>query len=138
MWDMSDRPKDSNLTPALTTSKGVSAGEASTGGTEWHTLSGVPDLACGEVVEVFVEGNILVISNVEGELYAMDGLCAHQGGPLGKGKLKGCLLTCPWHGWQYDVATGRQILSQTITQRTYPIRRQNDTIQVCLESEESA
>lgn len=109
-----------------------------TDGTVWHVLKDFAPPQPGEVCETFVAGTILVISNIDGELHAMDGICAHQGGPLGKGKLSGCTLTCPWHGWQYDVDSGRQILSEVIAQRTYPIRRQNDTIQVGLASEDLA
>lgn len=109
-----------------------------TDGTVWHAMKDFAPPQPGEVCEAFVAGTILVISNIDGELHAMDGICAHQGGPLGKGKLSGCTLTCPWHGWQYNVDSGRQILSEVIAQRTYPIRRQNDTIQVGLASEDLA
>lgn len=112
--------------------KGENSNNSLMDASKWHTLNDFDELAPGEVGEAFVEGTILVLANIEGELHAMDGICAHQGGPLGKGKLVGCVLTCPWHGWQYDVGSGKQILSKVIAQRTYPIRRQNDTIQVYL------
>ena len=45
--------------------------------------------------------------NVDGTFYALDGVCPHQGGPLGSGEVHNCIVTCPWHGWQFDVRTGQ-------------------------------
>ena len=81
-----------------------------------------------------VAGEVMVaLANVDGEILALDGICAHQGGPLGKGHLAGDCLTCPWHSWQYDVQTGRQKLSQTIAQRRFPVRVEADKIWVCVD-----
>ena len=55
---------------------------------------------------MIVNGEEVVIANVEGEFHALDGLCEHAAGPLGAGKLVGCQLTCPRHGWTYDVTDG--------------------------------
>ncbi len=96
----------------------------------WHDTLPLADLPPGTTAERLVGDTIIALANVEGALYAFDGLCSHQGGPLGKGKLQGCTLTCPWHGWQYDVTTGKQVLSETIRQRLYAVRVRNDTIQV--------
>ena len=41
-----------------------------------------------------------------GKFYAIDNVCRHQGGPLGEGELEGTVVTCPWHGWTYDVTSG--------------------------------
>ena len=45
--------------------------------------------------------------NVDGVLYALDNNCPHNGGPLARGALRGTQLTCPWHGWTWDVTSGR-------------------------------
>lgn len=99
---------------------------------DWHTLLSTNEISEGGVKEVFAEGNILVLAMVDDNYFVMDGICAHQGGPLGKGKLDGCRLTCPWHGWQYDIQSGKQLLSEVIAQKTYRTRVLNDTIQVQL------
>ena len=65
--------------------------------------SEIPD-GQGKCVEV--EGKRIAIFNVEGTYYAIDDICPHQGGPLGEGELSGTVVTCPWHGWEYDVTTG--------------------------------
>ena len=97
---------------------------------DWIDACRVSDCPQGSVVEVIVEGNIVAIANVSGEFHAMDGICAHQGGPLGKGRLEGCRLTCPWHGWQYDVTSGQQLTAASIVQRTFRVREVGGTIQV--------
>ena len=97
----------------------------------WHDALRCNQLSEGSVVEAIVDDEVLVIGLFEGKYFALDGVCAHQGGPLGRGALEGCTLTCPWHGWQYDIRTGRQLLSEHIKQSVYATRVVGDTIQVC-------
>ncbi|QDU90052.1 Naphthalene 1,2-dioxygenase/salicylate 5-hydroxylase system, ferredoxin component [Pirellulimonas nuda] len=101
---------------------------------EWHDVAALTELSPGQVIEVIVGTEVVALANVAGQIFAIDGVCAHQGGPLGRGVLSreadGCRLTCPWHGWQYDPATGRQVLSQTIRQRVFPTRIAGDRIWV--------
>ena len=75
---------------------------------------------------------MVAIANVDGTLHAIDGLCPHQGGPLGTGALCGTTLTCPWHGWQFDVATGRHRVSATVRQTVHEVRERSGTIEVRL------
>ena len=56
-----------------------------------------------------VDGKDIAVFNVEGAFYAVGNTCVHRGGPLGKGSLEGTTVTCPWHGWQYDVTTGKTL-----------------------------
>lgn len=98
----------------------------------WVAVARIDDLAEGTAMEVVVVDSIVALIRSEGEIHALDGMCAHQGGPLGKGAVDGCTLTCPWHGWQYDIRTGQQLLSETIRQRRYPTRVVGDTIMVHL------
>lgn len=108
----------------------------------WRPAAKVEELPPDSVREVVVEGAVLVLVNHAGNISCMDGICAHQGGPLGRGKLEagpqGCRLTCPWHGWQYDVATGKQVLSTTIAQCTYDVRIEGGTIWVSMEARRAA
>ena len=97
---------------------------------EWIEVGTVQDCPPGSMIEAVVGEAIVVVANVDGEFYAMDGICAHQGGPLASGTLEGCKLTCPWHGWQYDVRTGQQLLSDNIRQAAYRARESAGTIQV--------
>jgi nitrite reductase (NADH) small subunit/3-phenylpropionate/trans-cinnamate dioxygenase ferredoxin subunit len=69
----------------------------------------VEDVAPGETLVVTVEGRTIALCNVEGTVYAVDNACPHRGGPLGEGELDGRVLTCPWHGWRWDVTTGASV-----------------------------
>jgi nitrite reductase/ring-hydroxylating ferredoxin subunit len=80
-----------------------------------------------------VEDQILALYNVDGTLHALDGVCPHQGGPLGKGELRGCVVTCPWHGWQFDVCTGQHQFSPTVVQPGFAVRTDGDDILVDLD-----
>src|SRR5215831_17882827 len=61
---------------------------------------------CGRVKEFMGSGRMLCVANVDGEIYAMDNICLHWGGPLGQGVIKEGKVVCPWHGWCYDPKTG--------------------------------
>ena len=64
------------------------------------------ELPAGTVREVYVEGKAVALANVGGKVYAITNVCPHRGGPLGQGQLDGKVVTCPWHGWQFDVTNG--------------------------------
>ena len=68
------------------------------------------ELPPGTLKQVKVEGrDDVAIANVSGRVYAMRGICNHRGGPLGKGKLDGSVITCPWHGSKWDIKTGKLV-----------------------------
>lgn len=100
---------------------------------EWHDAMALAELEPGCVAEIVIDGHVIALAHADGRYFAVDGICSHQGGPLGKGKLEATCLTCPWHGWQYDVASGKQLLSETIAQRRFPVRVEGDTIQIGIE-----
>ncbi len=85
----------------------------------------------GGVVGVQLEGGEIVIANVRGRYHALDGLCEHAGYPLAAGRLIGCMLTCPLHGWTYDVTDG-WISDPPLGRRTrsYTVRVTNGTVEI--------
>jgi len=99
---------------------------------EWIPIARVEDCPPGTSLERLAGDRIVALANVEGTLHAIDGLCPHQGGPLGTGRLCGTTLTCPWHGWQFDVASGRHLLSATVRQPVHEVRRRDGLIEVRL------
>ena len=66
----------------------------------------VSDLAPGEMKFVAVEGERVVLANVEGRFYALRDACGHKNAPLSRGRLDGCLIECPLHFAQFDIRTG--------------------------------
>ncbi len=67
------------------------------------------DLGPGTLREVKLDGEIYAIANVDGTLFAIDGICGHAGGNLGSGKLIGATVKCPRHGSVYDLKTGKNL-----------------------------
>jgi nitrite reductase (NADH) small subunit len=67
----------------------------------------VADVPVGAVHEIQVAGKAVALANVDGKFFAINNTCLHRGGPLGEGSLQGNIVTCPWHGWEYDVTTGK-------------------------------
>ena len=82
----------------------------------------------GKVVEA--GGKTLAVFNRDGTFYAIDNTCKHRGGPLGEGSLSGTTVTCPWHGWEYDVTTGTCALDSSVAVQAFPVKVDGDDIVV--------
>lgn len=67
----------------------------------------VDDFPVGSLKKVIVSGEDVVVGNVGGRLHAIANKCTHRGGPLNEGELEGTTITCPWHGGQFDLTTGK-------------------------------
>jgi nitrite reductase (NADH) small subunit len=85
------------------------------------------EIPLGQIREFQVTGKAIAIANLEGKFFAINSVCLHHGGPLGEGELNGSLVTCPWHGWQYDVTTGKLAQQPDSGVDCYPVElRQNE------------
>jgi nitrite reductase/ring-hydroxylating ferredoxin subunit len=98
----------------------------------WAHLIKINELPPGQTCEVVVEENVLAVFNLDGEFKVLEGICPHQGGPLGKGTLSGCIVTCPWHGWQFNTRTGQQQINARIVHPTYTTRIDGENVLVQL------
>ena len=73
-------------------------------------VASVSDIPEGEIrVVMCAEGRSLAVSNIEGDLYAIDNVCTHDDGPLGEGRLLRGRIICPRHGAAFDARTGRAL-----------------------------
>src|ERR1700722_7718119 len=97
---------------------------------EWHRLAAVGEVAADSAREFTAGGRVIAVFNVGGTFYAVDGVCPHAGGPLGEGSLDGTVVTCPWHGWQFDVTTGRHCLNPRIEHTKFPVKIEGNDIYV--------
>jgi nitrite reductase (NADH) small subunit len=95
------------------------------------------DLAAGERVICEVDGLSVGVFNVGGRLYALHNRCPHKGGALCRGPVTGTnlatsdfhyvygrdgeILRCAWHGWEFEIATGRSLVDPRVRARTYPV-----------------
>lgn len=82
------------------------------------SISEVPP---GVVREIRIAEKTIALANIEGSFYAISNRCLHRGGPLGQGPLNGTTLTCPWHGWGYNMTTGKVNHNQAVGVACYPV-----------------
>jgi len=92
----------------------------------------IADVPPGTGRNVDVDGRPVALFNLDGTFYAYEGVCLHRGGPVGDGDVEHGIVTCPWHGWQYEVATGRHTLDPTIGLRPYDVRVEGDAVLVAI------
>ncbi len=85
-------------------------------------VASTADVAPGTAKCVEAGGKQIALFNVEGAFHAIDNLCLHRGGPLAEGEIEGTLVTCPWHAWQYDVTTGKNVLDDDEAVATYAVK----------------
>ncbi|CAN5903812.1 hypothetical protein BH23PLA1_BH23PLA1_38810 [soil metagenome] len=95
-------------------------------------LATLDDLPPGSALEIEHDGRIYAIFNVHGRISVIDGICPHQGGPLAEGELQGTVVTCPWHGWQFDVQDGRSLLHGKIRQPVFEVKLEGRDVLVAV------
>ena len=97
----------------------------------FNKLAKVSDIPAGEGRIFEPEGHVIAIFNIGGKFHAVDNTCLHRGGPLGEGICEESVVTCPWHGWRYDVTTGQCVEGDPSAKVvTYPVKVENDEILV--------
>jgi nitrite reductase/ring-hydroxylating ferredoxin subunit len=89
---------------------------------EFVRVASEVDVPAGSTKEVELQGRVVALFNVDGKIFAMDGICPHAGGPLSEGTIEGQIVTCPWHGWQFKLATGQNVYNPKCVQRCYEVR----------------
>ena len=94
-------------------------------------VASATELAPGQMRWVAVDGERLVLANVEGTFYALSDVCGHRNAPLSRGKLVGHLIECPLHFAQFDVRTGGLVNGPVSTALPiYEVRVEGDTVYV--------
>ena len=99
---------------------------------EFIKAAKVGDLQPGEAKVIEAGGKTLALCNVDGAFHAVDNTCVHRGGPLGEGSLDGTTLTCPLHGWGYDVTTGACTVNPAAHITRFETKIEGDDILIAL------
>ncbi|HUH62399.1 MAG TPA: Rieske (2Fe-2S) protein [Terracidiphilus sp.] len=60
----------------------------------------------GQVAEFVVDGRALCVANLDGSIAVLDGVCPHEGGPLGEGMIEDGCVVCPWHSYSFNLHSG--------------------------------
>ena len=109
----------------------MSESNASTQSLNWHKVAEPSELDEDSVKMVAAAGKLLAVSRCAGRYGALDNVCPHMGGPLGQGSIEEGRLVCPWHGREYDPATGEcQGYEESVA--SYPVEEREDGIYVGL------
>ena len=88
----------------------------------WQPVARDSEIPIGTSKEVEFQGRLVALFNVNGNICAIDGICPHQGAPLSDGLVTDCLVTCPWHGWQFHVGTGRNVHNDSVSLDRHDVR----------------
>jgi nitrite reductase/ring-hydroxylating ferredoxin subunit len=91
-------------------------------------LASIPE-SRGLVVQVHNRLRVAIFRIGE-EVYAIDDVCPHQSASLGRGRLKGCVVACPSHGFLVDVTTGQCPTNELQRVRSFPTKREGDMVRV--------
>jgi len=83
-------------------------------------------------IEVIIAGKAIAVSKVGGDYFACSNACPHAEGPLGEGTLDGHILTCPYHGWQFDVRDGSCLTHDESKVETYAVQIVGDAVCVAV------
>jgi len=98
---------------------------------EWLKVCDRQDLpAEGEAREFSVAGRTLCVATIAGQPLALDNVCPHRGGPLAEGVVEHGKIICPWHQFEFDLATGAASGSSTLKALTYTLRLVGDQVMV--------
>lgn len=80
------------------------------------------DIAPGTSRPVRIGTTDIILFNVEGNIHALENSCRHAGAALNGGKLCGKVVTCPAHGWRYDVTSGALLVAPEKRIKTFPVK----------------
>lgn len=92
------------------------------------------DIEEGTVKSYRVEGRDIILAKYQGEVFALENLCSHDGGELGEGSLIEGQVMCPRHGARFDIKTGdAKSMPAAVGIGTYPVKIDQGAILVDLE-----
>lgn len=80
----------------------------------------------------------VALFNVDGNFYALENACPHQGGPIADGWVAGLTVTCPWHAWCFDLRSGKMTLGDFAWIPRFDVRIEDDGIFVATEPNEGS
>lgn len=89
-------------------------------------------LESGRIIEIIIGGTAIAVANVGGSFHAISNTCSHADGPLGEGSLDGHVVSCPYHGWQFDVRDGGCLTNPQGRIASYPVQVVGDAVCVKL------
>jgi len=99
---------------------------------DFHTVCRVDEVIEGEGKTIVLGDKLIALFRVQGEFFAIDDVCPHMGASLSGGYLEQGIVTCPWHAWRFRLADGAWADNPRIKIGCYPVRVQENVIQIQL------
>lgn len=97
----------------------------------WLDVAGAAELAPGTRRVIDVDGVAVAVFNLDGEYFAIEDICSHDGGELASGELEGEVIICPRHGARFSIKTGAVLGPPAYEDiRTFPVRVEGGRVQV--------
>lgn len=98
----------------------------------WVAVCRRRDIPAGRGWPVRVGEVQIAVFDAAGGLRAVENVCRHVGNPIDDGDVRGEVVTCPWHGWRYDLRSGEQLTAfgRKPGLRTFPVRLSGDVVEV--------
>lgn len=90
------------------------------------------DFSPGQAKLVVVNGRHVALFRLGEEFFALDNLCLHRGGPICEGPIVNGVVTCPWHGWSYEIKTGTMVQDPRVGVSRHDVRIDGDQVAVRL------
>jgi len=98
---------------------------------DWVNVGSVEEIPPGAHKVIDVDDVMVAVFNIEGQFYAIEDVCTHDGGILTGGAIEGCIITCPRHGATFDVRSGAALTAPAYEPTaTFPVRIQDGMVQV--------
>ncbi|MCG8433215.1 MAG: non-heme iron oxygenase ferredoxin subunit [Gammaproteobacteria bacterium] len=98
---------------------------------DWVNVAATDDIPPGGYKVVDVDDVLIAVFNVEGEFYAIEDVCTHDGATLTGGPIEGDQIICPRHGARFCIKTGRALTPPAYEPTAaFPVRIENGVVQV--------
>ena len=98
---------------------------------DWIAVASADEITPGTSRVVDVDGTLIAVFNIDGEYYAIEDVCTHDGGLLTGGTVEGDVIICPRHGARFCIKTGAALSAPAYEATTiFPVRVQDAQIQV--------
>ncbi|MDH3276699.1 MAG: non-heme iron oxygenase ferredoxin subunit [Nitrosopumilus sp.] len=90
----------------------------------------ISDISSGTMKKISVDGREIVVTNIDGDFFAVDDSCTHSGASLSEGTLEGCTITCGWHKAEFDCKTGKLVKfpAKINNLGSYPVTIESDNV----------
>lgn len=99
---------------------------------DFVTVGQIADFAVGRGRMVIVSGRHIALFRLDDGFFAIDNLCLHRAGPLCDGDIESGVVTCPWHGWSYEIRSGTLVQDPRVGVSKHNTRIVGDDVQIQL------